>query len=319
MAYNDHYKEVFHSSVLELAGSQQRPILPSLISRTNEGGEVVYLDGISPDDDANTTAFGSTVSREQYEAAGTGEFSDWVALQTPHMDVSKQRTLCTPSLIEWGHTFKNESKIAELADPQSRTMRMAMSRIWKSEDALVLAALSAATVTRGRNSGNTSSVALAAAQKMTIDAVGSSEKVDKDFFADLVVKFQNNWIENERIFLVMSPRSRGELIKQSGGTIMSKDFVEPARYFEKGELPDIYGVHVIVHPALTVASGSDELMYAFTEFGLTWNQFAPFETALGRVLEQRNSWMAYLSEYAGCVRVDDSRVVQITIDNTSGS
>ncbi len=320
MSYNDHYKELFTDAVQELAGSQNRSLLKELVGHEAKQGEVVYLDGIAPDDEANDTAFTSTSTRERYEEMEAPDFDDYMDLQTPHMNVEKQRTLCVPRCIDWGHHFNKEQEIAEIADPKSRTLRMGMKRVWKREDALVLSALGAASVTRGRNSGNTSSVNFPSGQKLTVDAAGSSEKVDKDLFGQVMELFEAQFTSGERIFLVMSPRSKRELIEQSGDKILSSDFVTARGYLERGELPDIYGVHVIVHPALQpVSAGVDEYMYAWTPEGITWNQFSPLTNDIGKSPEQRFHWIAYMEEYAGCVRVDDNRVVQITIDNTSGS
>jgi len=313
MAYNEHYKEAFSDAVLELAGSQKRSLLKELVGHESKKGEAVFLDAIGPDDDADTTLLSATKNRERYEEIESPDLDDWLDLQTPHMNMNKQRTLCLPRRIDWGFHFNKENEIAEIADSKSNTLRGGMARVWKGEDALVLTALSAATVSRGRNLGALSSVSMPASQQITITTGEAVEDIEKNMFALILEKFEEQYTANERVFVAMSPAAKRRLIMNSGDKLESKDFITSVRTLETGQLPDIYGAHAVVVPALKVTEGEDETIYAWTEFGVTWNLFDPFIQEIGKSADQRFHWVAYMEEFAGCVRVDDLRCLQITV------
>jgi len=323
-----HYVQMFTDGVQQLAGSQSRSLLKEFIGHEAKAGEVVYLDGIGPDDDASTTAIASTKTRRRYEDISTPDFDDWYDLQTPHDEISRQRTLCTPSVIDWGYHFSSEQEMQEKLDPQGLTLRQGMRRVFKAEDALILAAFAAGFTQTGNgplradhlDDSAGSNVDLDSGQTLTIDESAGGTALDSfaiENIADILEIFEGNYVLDEPIYLVMSPRQKKNLINNSGGTIHSKDFVDARGYFSRGELPDIYGVHCLVHPALTKAVDADEYMYAWTPYAATWNQFKPLATNLGVSPEQRFHTVAYLEQHAGCVRVDDLRFVGITIDRTA--
>jgi hypothetical protein len=316
----EHYKVMYADAVHELVGSQERSLLKEFVARQSKQGEIVFLDAIAPDDDARTQAIADTKTRERYEAIDDADIDDWLDLQTPHMQIYRERTAVTPVCIDWGHHFNKENELQLLGDPKSQTLRQAMKRIWKSEDALILGALSAASVTRGKDAANLSTVNLPDTQKLVIDSGAGADgtedvtSISKDLFAHIKQKFEEKFLFDERIFLVMNPLHKRLLIENSGDKIHNADFVEKRGYFEKGLLPDIYGVHILVHPAVP-----NNRMYAWNPDGIVWNQWDPLKTNLGVSPEQRFHWVAYMEQYANTVRVDDGLVIQITVQATVGS
>lgn len=314
MAIGTHYRVMFSDGVQELAGSQSRSLLKEFVGHESKSGEAVFLDGIAPDDDAESTNFADMNTRQKYEEITSPDLQAWLDLQTPHHEINRQRTLVLPKRLAWGHHFNKKGEIAELSDPKGRTLRQGLKRIFKGEDNVILTALSAASVQRGKDQSAVAPVPFPAGQQLTIDlstgADGSEDftAISKDVFARVKELFEQQFAADERIVLVCNPTHKRILIETSGDKIQSRDFVSPAGYFERGELPDIYGVHVIPHPLCPLTS-----MQAWTEWGVTYNQFDPLESNLGQSAEQRFHYVAYVEEFANAARVDDNRVVQIDV------
>lgn len=316
MAVTDHQKVMYGDTVKQLVGSQDRSLLKELVGFESKQGELVFLDAVGPDADAVTTAIGSTHTRARFEDTDQA-LSDWLDLQTPHMAIDKQRTAASPNCIDWGHHFDKETEILEVGDPKSRTMRQAFRRIWKSEDTMVIEGLKADQVNRGKDSENLSGQDFPSGQKLVVDtgagADGSEDftKIDLPLFSRVTELYETQYAGDMPVFLVIHPEHKRRLIDNAGGTLHSSDFVDKRGYFERGELPDIYGVHVLVHPLVTTGK-----MYAFSPDGITWNQFDPLEEHLGDAPLQRFHAIAYLEEYADCKRVDDNLIVQVTVQAT---
>jgi hypothetical protein len=307
-----HYKQMFKDAVLQLAGSQSRSLLKELVGFEQCKGEVAYLDAIEPDDEADVIALTDKPTRSAYEREVAPDYEDWYALQTPHMDVTKARTLITPLLIEWGHHFDEDEDILEITDPTSRVLRQGFRRIWRRQDQIVLAALGAATVLRGKTNcdGDVEAVAFPDGQRITVaDGV-----LDKDVCSEVKSKFEDQYVDDEQIFGVISPTTKHRLIVASGGTLHSSDFVTKAGYFEQGLLPDVYGVHLIVHPLMP-----DTAAGFWTRDGLTWGQFKPLKDDMATSPEQRFHGVAYVREKANAVRVDDHRVVLVELCDTGSA
>ena len=290
-------------------------MLKQFVTHKSEPGEVVYLDGIAPSDAVTKTAIASQPTVEKYNALETPDIDDLTDLRTPFKKVTKQRTLCFPTILEWGHSIDDTTKIAEMTDPTNAIFQAGMSTFFTGEDELIIAALAAATVTRGKNSGNTSAISFPAGQKLTLDAT-NTDNVNTDVFADILEIIRQNYIKAELVVMAVSPWFASTLIKKSGGTITSKDFVDSGRFFATGELPDIYGVRVIVHPLLQTTTVTDEYAYAWTPMGLTYNQFKPLSKRMGEDPSERFELKTYVNEAVGVARVDDKRVIQITVDKT---
>ena len=306
MALNTHWKYMYADGVAELAGSQSRSLLKELVRREAKKGEAVAFDAIGPDEEATATALASiTDSRADYEA-GAKALSDLQAMMTPHMDVTKDRTWVTPVRVDTGHTFRNEDEVCQGASSQSDTLKALMKRIFKREDALILAALSGATSVRGRTTGST--VSFPNAQKIT-EADG---KYDKETIAKIKKLFENNYLNDEPIYCLINPDVKFDLIANDGDKIQSRDFITSVGDFERGTLPDIYGVRHVVVPALASTE-----FYAFVPSGIVLNQFQALETALNQSIDYRNQWVLYIAEFLGCGRLDDYKVVQGTLTGNS--
>jgi hypothetical protein len=346
---NIYYKQQFSDTVMQLAGSPDRSMLKGAISFKRCRGEAASIDTIDTglsftnweDADNAWSALKDKSTHPDYIAARTAYLAAAAALtgsedvtdltpltatfenvktatETPHNEVAKARTIVVPDLVEWGHYFDEDEELLEMADPTSMTTRQGMKAIWWREDAKVLGALRAATVTRARryaSEGGTAIDFATVGHPNGVIAPGASTAVTmtKDLFAQVKEKFEANYCGNERIFGVISPAMKTALIAASGSTIHSSDFVTARQLFETGDLPDIYGVSLMVHPLVK----ANEPVF-FTEAACVWAEFKPLEVSVGIDPAHRFQKVVYIREKAGCVRVDDKRVVWVTLGAATG-
>jgi len=315
MGLTTHHKVMYADAVKDLAGFQQQSLLKALVSHEAKKGEVVFLDAVSPDDEADITAMSSLKSRKTYEAIGSPTLADWVAIQTPHMEINRQRTLCYPYESIWSHWFRKEDEIAELANPQGKTLRQGNKRIVRRQDQLILNAGFAATVSRGKDTSGAADVDFPVGQMINVtDGI-----FDKEVCSEIRRVFEENYAGDERIVCVISPTAKKELIDNSGDKIHSSDFVTPQGYFENGTLPDVYGVHCMVHPQINeqaTTQGWDDVFLAFSMDGIVYNQFEPMESPLDQSIAHKNQYIAMMREFIGSARCDDKRVIQGRLDTS---
>lgn len=311
MAATDHYKYMYEDAVGLLANSQNRSILKEFTSQKSKAGEAVFFDDIDVDDstDADETAIASLTEqyKEDYDALTSPAVSDLYALLTPHHKVTKQRTMCTPYKLDTGYQFRDKDEMAQNATERSEILQARMRKIFKKEDNLILTALSASTQNRGKT--GTSSVSFPAAQKLGVATTITA--FTKDVCAQILEIYEGNYADDQRIFCVISPRTKRELIEQSGDKIHSSDFVS-RRHLEMGTLPDIYGVCMLVHPLV-----SDSAFYAWQPSAIVYNTFKPREVHVGQNAAMRYLWEIYIAQMHGCCRRDDNRVVQGTITRST--
>lgn len=317
MALATHYKVMYSDAVKDLAGFQRQSLLKALVEHESKKGEVVFLDAVSPEDEATLTAMSSLKSRKTFEAldAGAQTLAEWIAIQTPHMEILRQRTLCYPFENIWSHWFRKEDEIAELADPQGKTLRQGNKRIVRKQDLIILNALFADVVSRGKDTAGAADVTFPVAQYVNV----SDGVFDKEVCSEIKRIFEENYVGDERIICVISPTAKKELIDNSGDKIHSSDFVTPQGYFERGELPDVYGVHCLVHPQINeqaTTQGWEDVFGAFSMEGLVYNQFEAMEAPVDQSIAHKNQYIAMMREFIGAARCDDKRVIQGRLDSS---
>lgn len=315
-------RQMFDTNVAQLAGSPNRSILKRTCGFKRLSGETAYVDHIGPlatwetrigdgSSPESAKALTSIQTRRYFEDAASITAANINAMETPHVEVARQRTLLVPRIIEWGHEFNDINDMQEIIDLHGPTLQQGMRTIWGSEDYNVIAALAAATVTRGRIEGSTSNVAYSSnglpkeldssyAGKLTVNGV-----------AEIAELLDGQYLPGERRFLLMSERQKRWLIQSDKETIFSNDFISMdatgAKRFETGDLPDIFGFIPIVHPQM-----AHTVVYAYTENALCWGEFKPLATKMAERPDHRFSKQAYMCQYFDCKRVDDKRVVQVT-------
>lgn len=310
MALDSHWKVVYGDKIKELAGFQNRSLLKEFVEKDAKRGEIALFDTIAPADEAQFNEMATDTNfRADFETIGSPVLDDWLALQTPHMDVALDKVLCAPYENIWAHWFRNIDEIAQNANTDSIKLKQGMKRIFRRQDQWILDALSRSTELRGKDAGSATNVAFPAGQQLNI----ASGDFTKEVCSAILRIFENNYKEDEPIYCVISPEAKETLINQSGSTIHSSDFVD-MKGLEKGKLPNVYGVHLIVHPLVKDYSGSyPDAFFAWCPSAITYNQFDPLKTDMEEVASQKFNTVLQVREYIGACRIDDLGVVQGTL------
>jgi len=318
MALDQHWKDEYSDSVTYLAGQQFKNRLGERVEHESVKGINAWFDAYEPLDEASDDLVtdDSGKYRMEYEEAGATTFAAWYDLQTPHTQITKTRTQCPSRIIEAGYVFRKLDEVAENSSPQSKVLRTIMRQVVKKEDANILNVITANTAFRGRDLDSGAAVNFPTAQVLSITAGISA--FDKDVVAQVAQKFEENFLDGERVFQVITPAMKSSLIINSGDTIQSSDFIDHGHHhMENYTLPEVYNVHMIVHPLMSAYSTSilgshaEGISVAFTmEWGY-WNKAEALTTQIDQDPGQRFSFVLYICEFCNAVRVDDKRVVII--------
>ena len=140
MALDQHWKDLYSDIITELAGDQFEARLGGWVEQDNVGGEHAWYDSYAPLDEATDEIVvdDSGQYRMEYEENGVDTFAAWSELQTPHTQISKERSLCVNRRIEAGYTFRELDEVCENADNDSRVLKQIMRRVVKLEDAQII-------------------------------------------------------------------------------------------------------------------------------------------------------------------------------------
>lgn len=317
--WDTHQKKMYTDRIKELAGSQKRSLLKELVGFQKAGGRTCFLDGVSPGDEADVGLLSDKNTSREYFARDAVDqtHANYMKTRTPHHEIEKQRTHFVAKIIEWGHYFDEDEDVVEMTSPVAKTMPQGMKRIFKKTDILILQAGLAASVTRGRDDDDDVSletVAMPADQIMddTTYAAIAADGAALTWIDQLAERFANKFVD-EPIYCIISPTMKTAMLESARKVIQSSDFVTAKGYLEKGELPDINGIHFIAHPLIkTVAASMGaqiDSYLAFTEDGLTWGEWKARKTDISMDISGRAEMVAYTREKGNCVRDDDSRVV----------
>jgi len=308
----ERYRQRFSDTIRDLAGSPERSYFPETVEQDSMTGAVVYLDSVGPKDPANVNDLTATNTMRGFES-GAKDFSAYNAVMTPFMDTVYQRTLSTPQLIEWGHTFSEWEDLLDIIDPTNRITWAGMRSIFKARDQLFLNALSAQTVARV-NGSSTNEVTPTSVSFPAEQQINSSQQ-DKFLIADISHAqriFEENYVNDEQVMAIISPKTKQSLI-DNNDRIMDYNFVTRSRaWFEEGTIPDIYGVVFLVSPLVP-----DDKVYFYTRSALIWNTSRGLNATLSKVPQIREGTQAYMRESVDCKRIDDLKVVQMTIQSSN--
>lgn len=312
---DERWKSQYHKALTQLAGDQFKPRLVEYMRIASEAGDEAWFDSAAPLDFATDTVMSNAMGIWRKELPGSPTTAQFQAIFTPHTEIDKNRTLCVPHLIEAGYYFRKTDKIGEVGSPENYTLREIMRRMARAKDIRILDSLTGLTAFRGKNQADGSNVNFPTTQVISITAGISA--FDKDVLIQVQQLFQENYIQNEMIYMVVTPEGLALLAINSTDTIFSSRFTNnnDGKNFEQYVFPTIYGVDLIQHPLMSeydtsiLGTHADGIFVAFTmEWG--WlNEASPMEVAIDRAILQRNSPVLYIDNWCNGVRVDDKRVV----------
>ena len=311
-----HVRYQFSDSVQQLAGHPDRSVLPELIQHKSASGLFTTFDTAEADDNAITTAAATMRAAIHTPSSATGA-SPIAARQNPEMDIKRARTISTPNYIEWFHTFDEVDQLIEAADNKSPVMLACRRKMFKSRSVLFVSRLDASVARLSATSALTTSPAPTTVTFDTTAGTGNEIVVDDgildlDTILQIKERFETRYVDNEKIFCVISPKTKRKLLQAEGLKLTSRDFVSSYDVFAKAVLPDIYGLYFVVHPAC-----SDTKAYAFTADGACWFNYdgGGLKTEMGIVPQERFAIKVRVSEKVDMQRVDDKKVIRVTLTN----
>lgn len=320
MAFDSHHKELFTEAVYDLKSENplRSVLLPTVMQKTGKG-RVAYIDHAGPRSDLKADLFNATKSWTSYDdkrtrdkqerlvdgdAATYDTFDEWQKTRTPHEEITKQRTLMFYRLLEWGYTFDETMDVIEFTSPRSKYLRRGVQKIQAGIDALIITALRAASVQRGFDDGTAAAVNLPASQQI------NSTANDKFGLADItsVMELFDGVNNTEKVYILISPKSKKILIDDDAAKINNQDFVSSYEHFATGSLPDVYGAHLICHPYI-----NDDEFLAYTQDSVGFMHFGRDREHIDEDPGERFQAVAYMEKGADAKRLDDLGVVQGTI------
>lgn len=301
-----HYKQQFTDTVRDLAGSPMRSIMREFVDKENKKGSIVYLDSAGAGEDLTHYDLKDKKNRKTYEADESKTLAKWNAIHTPHNDITRQRTISSPKIVEWGHVFDEDEDILELLDPQNKVVRQGMRSVFKAQDKQIIDAIAAASVSRV--DGDTSEITPETISFPGGQAFNTAQHayVSLKDISTIMQKFEDQYV-TERVFCLISPTTKKGII-DNNEKVHDTDFVDRHSYFHDGKLPDIYGVHFIPHPLV-----ANNKFFAFTKEAIVCNISKGLESDFDKVPNQRCGYQAYVREKSDTKRVDDLQVTHGTI------
>lgn len=316
------YKQQYIDRLEYLAGDQHKALLPQVISQSekfSKKGETVFTDGIRPLDPVNDVAFADYETYKRLSEAGGGgvlpDYATYLQSLTDHKRITEQRSALLPRVIDWARWFDMEDEVGQFMDPKDDELMMGMAEMESHKDFLIMQALTADNVLRGKGdfTSGLANVAMPAGQIITA-AQGNRFSVEDA--TSIEALFKNNWVGQfgmEQIYVIISP-NQAKLMKDNDVQVTDKDFVS-ASYFELGGLPTTFSIKYIEHPGITqfAKAANTDIAVAFTSKGCIWNQSAPRKNSFGESPSHKFSYVAQMKEIGNAVRQDDLRVAWVNI------
>ena len=313
-----HQYEMFKANVKDLLGEHPaHDLLSGLCEEEAGGGKSVWIDGIDAEESEDADQYelkekNTGVKFEQLPA-GQKTFDNWQKTRTPFMEVSKQRTLSTPRIIEWGHRFDEDEGWQHLVDPKGKEVNVGVRKIFKGRDLqFLLGAAAPSVVRKGDADDDVHVISLPAGQ--ALDPMAYAD-VNVDSLPSMICeRFDNVWYaKGSPIYCAISATMARHFRQNSRSTINSTDFVSSYEHFKQGTLPQIDGITFIVLPismmkAIT-GNGAKDSYVAWVPPAINKVVYSSNKTSMGEDPSGRFETIVYLREKIDFKRIDDRGVV----------
>lgn len=242
----------------------------------------------------------------------TSRHSDSPLLDTPHA-----RRAYSLSDYEWGDLIDKQDKVRMLIDPTSTYAQAAAFAMGRAMDDVIIAA---ATGDSKTGVDGTTTTSLPSSQKIAVgysDISGSTDagltlgklRRTREIFAT------NSVPEDEEKIMVISPSALHSLLIQK--EVTSGDF-NNIRALVQGEVDYFMGFRFIVSNRLAL-SGNNRTCFAFARSGL---ELGIGQDVMARIEERPDksfSTYVYYCMSIGATRLEEEKVVEITVDEAAGS
>ena len=243
-------------------------------------------------------------TRKEATPEGGREWTRRIAIASPWSD---------------GEIIESEDPSMMLADPNSNlTMSMGYATGRKIDDIVIAAAIGNATsiardpLTPHDGTHTPTAAPLPAGQ--AIDGTGGG--LTFDLVTEAQEKFMLNDIDPDmpKIFVV-GPRQVRELMNLTENT--SSDYVQAQALQQYGIVPNWLGFTWISSNRLTGTSGTTRECFAMTYDAVGLHIPQDVQTFVQRDPSLSYAWRPYCQMTLGAVRVEDEKVVKVTVDDTT--
>jgi len=316
--------QMYDDSVKELA-QETASTLKAVISQEKCKGKIATIEreGIDPSNPAV-----DAVDTTPINASST--LNALNAQMTPHMEGKYLRTLLSKGKVHWGYHFNTDEQLSTLLTKSSR-LKGGNAHMNMKTDNKIITALFALNMSRQQQ--GTETIANEAFPKAQVRHIGNAAGTlgtwNVEAITELAALFEQNGANDQPIFCLMSPRLKQKLIITD--KISNRDFMGSTSPLSSFELPDVAGIHFIVHPRVNTADswngsfaaspgeaaisagGVNERIVLFQPDGICWGSWSGLETFMGRAPAYQFKEMAYMTEYGNACRPDDYRIVQCCV------
>lgn len=230
---------------------------------------------------------------------------------SPQVDSVHDRRRVTLRFFDWGDFIDRIDKVQMLIDPTNAYTQNAVYALGRQYDARVIEAASgnAATGHTGSNS-----VALPSTQKVAINFGGTNIGLTVAKLIEarrILVKAENNMDEPQ--YLAYASQGLADLLNTT--EVTSADY-NSVKALVKGDVNSFMGFEFVHTELLTVTGSSptaDRKALAWAKSGLLLAVSPDVETAVERRWDKRGSVYVYAVAGAGAVRMQEGKVVEISV------
>ena len=320
------FRVEFERNLRALIGAHPaRSIIGELSRAVAGGGEEFWLpsvDAKASDAAVRKVFYDDKTMKAYYESGGTEDFANWMLTRTPHNAVHKLSNLSEAQLIDWGHSWNptEDGDWLTIVNPKSQDMQTCARKVHEQIDLAFGVAVCQHEVQRKIRGSAVAGVQLPASQKV---ATMTYAQVTVDSMAAAIREIMGeNYIGSSMpVYCAISPAVARALKASSSELVRSRDFIKNYASYEKGDLPDIEGVHFVEVPkslmdqiradsSTTFDGASVDHFFAWTPEAIAKVNYEPLTIQMANDPGAKFHEVAYVSQLIDYVRTDDLGVVR---------
>lgn len=225
---------------------------------------------------------------------------------TPFVAMGHDRRWVYPTDYEWATLIDSQDKLRMIADPTSTYVQSAIKALGRAEDQLIITAATGAAAT-GKSGGTSTSIT------NTIAHGSTGLTVDKLRQALYLLEDDDVDPEMEDLFFVISPKGKQQLLETT--EVTSSDYAA-VKALVSGQLDTFLGFKFITHTGLTVASNI-RTCFAYARSGLHLGIWDDVMATVSIRNDKSYAAQPYVKQTMGAVRLEESKVVKVDIDETA--
>lgn len=297
--YQDHYLDMFKDTLLHEA-QQKGSRLRGTVMVENMDGNKTYFDKLGQQTNYTKT------TRAQ---------------QKTYSDITFERRQVQEQFFSFDHILDREDLIKYVQDPRNEVVQGAVWEMGRTEDEIIMDALSGNAVVT--TNGSTANQALLSANQIAVNNhvldSGSGDvglSIGKLKLARAIIEETYGSDGGERMFCVAPIRQIMNLTQEN--QVTSRDFRDTMPLEGPGvvsSLSGYLGMDFIAYEDTGTDGNSDELAYVYTDSAIKMGMFEPLTVEIDRdTTRTGNPDVISVYEALGATRMYEEKVVQIACD-----